>query len=568
MSITTRDALKGRFKSGAIPTPQDFINLIDSALVRRDDAFFGKWQSGTCYYEGDVVLYNNALYSCVPDQQHPCGCEGESSTAGKGTDPGGPVGHCSVDNPEKDKDNWIMLDIDATDEDWEIIRDAAEVPVIMYAKVFGKIGMGTQDPAARVHIQDDNLNAGFLFSPDGANDPEFVIERNGEGQRRDFSQTVTNSKVRFTTNTEGFLFNAQFDPTRQENEKDKGESVRSRQVFITTPYSGPAIGIGTTLPQAALDIQTRSGSHLALNPVGAVTPQAVWLYKGEDSPVTGLVTELDSEAVKFTTNAPEGFYFRKLLDNAKNYLKKADTANGVTLVAIKPEGRVGIGTESPVTDVEITRTGGAGAFQMCLDNTNPAFSIINNRPNAEDLRNYLTLGADNDTSIFITDASKGFVFRRGKEYGNGNEREVNQGDDLITITAAGKTTIGGLSDKGYDLQVKGKMRAFGLYLDTDVKKIKEHATLDSVLDKVKNLNPVSFTFNKKANVPEGEKQIGFLPHQVQEYFPELVNTDEDGTKTLAYANLVAVLTKAIQEQQVQISTLESRLAQLEGSKDA
>ena len=129
MSITTRAALKAQFKTGAIPTSQDFFNLIDSTLVRRDDAFFGKWVAGICYFEGDVVIYNNALYTCVPAGDKPCGCEGQPTDADLSK------GLCSVDNPEIDCANWKMLDIDASDEDWEIIKNADKVPVIMYIRL-------------------------------------------------------------------------------------------------------------------------------------------------------------------------------------------------------------------------------------------------------------------------------------------------------------------------------------------------------------------------------------------------------------------------------------------------
>lgn len=561
MSITTRAALKAQFKSGAVPTSQDFFNLIDSTLVRRDDAFFGKWAAGICYYEGDVVIYNNALYTCVPAGNKPCGCEGKEG--GEGVE--SKKGHCSSDTPEQDCDNWKLLDIDASDEDWEIIKNEEKVPVIMYAKVFGKIGMGTEDPQAKVHIHVNEVNGDFLFSPDNAQSPEFVIRQTGDSSHS-LSEKLADNKAVFTTNTAGFLFNSITAPApvpEGEVASQEVPLVEVKPVYITTPESGAAIGVGTAQPEAAMDIQNQPSARLLLNPVQAVVPQAVWLHKGEYGQQSYLVSSLDGTSSSFTTNAPEGFYFRKGTEDSKSLLKNISNPGALTLVSIKQDGRVGIGTESPAANVEVTKTGGAGAFLMGLDNTNPAFSIINNRPNNE-LRNYLLLGADNDWGAFITDASKGFVFKRGGEYGNGNELEINQGDDLVTISNEGKTIIGGLNPQGFDLNVKGKARSFGLYLDTDVKKVKDPKPLGPVIANVKRLNPVTFTFNQKANCPGSEQHIGFLPHQVQEFFPELVNTDADGTKTLAYANMVAVLTKAIQEQQDQIAALEKRLAALEG----
>lgn len=546
MSITTRAALKAQFKTGAIPTSQDFFNLIDSTLVRRDDAFFGKWAAGICYFEGDVVIYNNALYTCVPAGDKPCGCEGTPSEGNADK----AKGHCSVDNPEIDCTNWKMLDIDASDEDWEIIKNSDKVPIIMYAKVFGKIGMGTQDPQARVHIHVEELKADFMFSPDNAVSPEFIIK-----SAHYFSQSIADEKVNLTTDATGFLFGT---PTPATEETPA--SAPAKPVFIST---GAAIGIGTTQPEAAVDIQTQPSARLLLNPAQAITPQSVLIHKGEYAQQNYLVTSLDAAIGSITTNAPEGFYIRKGLEEGKNYLKNIANPGAQTLVAVKQDGRVGIGTETPVTNVEITKDGGAGAFLLCLDNTNPAFSIINNRPNNEK-RNYMLLGADNDWGAFITDASKGFVFKKGTEYGNGNELEINQGDEIFTISAQGKTIVGGLTPEGFELNVKGKSRTFGLYLDTDVRKVSNPTKLGSVIASVNKLNPVSFTFNNKANCPANEKQIGFLPHQVEEFFPELVSTDGDGTQTLAYANMVAVLTRAIQEQQEQINALQKRVEALEG----
>ncbi|MBW8682914.1 tail fiber domain-containing protein [Chitinophaga rhizophila] len=558
MSITTRAALKAQFKTGAIPTSQDFFNLIDSTLVRRDDAFFGKWAAGTCYYEGDVVIYKNALYTCTPAGDKPCGCEGKE---GGNTDKS--KGHCSVDSPDTDCANWKMLDIDAADEDWEIIRNEEKIPVIMYAKVFGKIGMGTEDPQARVHIHVEELKSDFLFSPDNTQTPEFVIQQTGDTVQS-LSEKIADNKAVFTTNTAGFLFTTTITPVPAEGEENAPkEALPVKPVFITTPDAGAAIGVGTASPEAAVDIQNQPTARLLLNPVQAVAPQTVLMHKGEYGQQTYAGNTLDGSAATFTTNAPDGFYFRKGLEEGKNYLKNIAKPAAQTLVAIKQDGRVGIGTESPGTNVEITKDNSAGAFLLCLDNTNPAFSIINNRPNNEK-RNYLLLGADNDWGAFLTDASKGFVFRKGGEYGNGNETEINQGDDLVTISNEGKTIVGGLTPAGFDLNVKGKSRSYGHYLDTDVRKVTNQAKLGSVIDKVKKLNPITFNFNQKANCPANETQIGFLPHQVEEFFPELVSTDSDGTQTLAYANMVAVLTRAIQEQQDTITALQKRLDALEG----
>ena len=67
------------------------------------------------------------------------------------------------------------------------------------------------------------------------------------------------------------------------------------------------------------------------------------------------------------------------------------------------------------------------------------------------------------------------------------------------------------------------------------------------------LNPVTFAYT--ANL--AETYVGFIAEDV----PDLVSTN--GRKGLAAMDIVAVLTKVVQQQQEQIEALEERLSALE-----
>jgi hypothetical protein len=69
------------------------------------------------------------------------------------------------------------------------------------------------------------------------------------------------------------------------------------------------------------------------------------------------------------------------------------------------------------------------------------------------------------------------------------------------------------------------------------------------------LNPCSYKM-KADNL----EQIGFIAQEVEQVIPELVNSDNKGMKGLSYGNMVAVLVKAIQEQQAQIEELKAIVA--------
>ena len=82
------------------------------------------------------------------------------------------------------------------------------------------------------------------------------------------------------------------------------------------------------------------------------------------------------------------------------------------------------------------------------------------------------------------------------------------------------------------------------------------ANLNYGLDVVLKLRPVSYQM--KGN---GYHDIGFIAQEVQHILPELVYGKE-GQMTLAYAQLTAVLTKAIQEQQIRYQVLEEKVVKL------
>ena len=76
------------------------------------------------------------------------------------------------------------------------------------------------------------------------------------------------------------------------------------------------------------------------------------------------------------------------------------------------------------------------------------------------------------------------------------------------------------------------------------------AALDDALAALANLEPVRFSYRSE----RGEDYVGFIAEDV----PELVATsDRDGLSTM---DIVAVLTRVIQDQQRRIEELEARVA--------
>ena len=79
------------------------------------------------------------------------------------------------------------------------------------------------------------------------------------------------------------------------------------------------------------------------------------------------------------------------------------------------------------------------------------------------------------------------------------------------------------------------------------------ATITTALDKVVALRGVMFD-----RISTGVREMGVIAQEVEQVVPEIVFTDENGIKSVAYANTVALLIEAIKEQQIQINELKGK----------
>jgi phosphotransferase system HPr-like phosphotransfer protein len=60
----------------------------------------------------------------------------------------------------------------------------------------------------------------------------------------------------------------------------------------------------------------------------------------------------------------------------------------------------------------------------------------------------------------------------------------------------------------------------------------------------------------------GERSAGVIAQEVEEILPEIVNTNEDGGKTVNYNGIIALLIESVKEQQVQINNLTNQITEL------
>lgn len=123
-----------------------------------------------------------------------------------------------------------------------------------------------------------------------------------------------------------------------------------------------------------------------------------------------------------------------------------------------------------------------------------------------------------------------------------------------------------LASGPYALYAVGSIYATGGWAGSDLRWKKHIETLDNPLNKLLKLRGVSFEWKKEEFEKNGffeGKQIGVIAQEMEEQFPELVQTDEKGYKAIAYDKFTAVLLEGIKAQQAEIKELKARLEKIE-----
>ncbi len=113
------------------------------------------------------------------------------------------------------------------------------------------------------------------------------------------------------------------------------------------------------------------------------------------------------------------------------------------------------------------------------------------------------------------------------------------------------------------LMINGTLSIADLSAASDISLKKDIQPLEGALEKVASLKGVSYNWRTEEYPKKGfsrDRQIGLIAQDVEKVLPELVRTDKDGKKSLAYDKLTSVLVEAIKAQQGEIKTQQKEIA--------
>src|SRR5690554_304361 len=147
---------------------------------------------------------------------------------------------------------------------------------------------------------------------------------------------------------------------------------------------------------------------------------------------------INNEEAALTSDAPAGFIFRHQGHSVIGEEDELDFRDGDIMMVITPStsgsgnAKVGIGTKNPKAMLDITDKNKGHFLFSPEDKEDPVFTIVNLDPDFD--KNYTATGVGVDYSVFITDAPKGFLFKKGEDYGlHCKNKDINQGKPLMLI---------------------------------------------------------------------------------------------------------------------------------------
>ena len=207
--------------------------------------------------------------------------------------------------------------------------------------------------------------------------------------------------------------------------------------------------------------------------------------------------------------------------------------------------------------------GEVGSGNFCLQVSNDAGSAL--KPlgfRAEDIR--FATGSSERMKI----ASDGTVFV-GTSLSFGGKVNVHEGG-----IGVGESASSGYYRRMYWNAANNEMRFWngtnearitdgGVFTNaSDISLKKDIADIEYGIDTVKSLQPRKYKMKS-----DDKEQVGFIAQEMESHVPEIVSVgvtpDGDEHKGIAYGQLTAVLTKALQEAIAKIETLETKVAALE-----
>jgi hypothetical protein len=136
-----------------------------------------------------------------------------------------------------------------------------------------------------------------------------------------------------------------------------------------------------------------------------------------------------------------------------------------------------------------------------------------------------------------------------------NAITISNATASTTKTTGALIVTGGIGVNG-DINAGGDIIAFA---SSDIRLKNNIRPIESPLEKISKINGCEFEWNDELQSIYSGKDYGVIAQEIEEVFPELVQTRENGYKAVKYDKLVSVLIEGIKELTKQVEYLKTKI---------
>ena len=275
---------------------------------------------------------------------------------------------------------------------------------------------------------------------------------------------------------------------------------------------------------------------------GGIDPAAVTITGGTINGTT--IGASTAAAGTFTTFTSTG-----IDDNATSTAITIDASENVGISDTTPENKL------TVVDIDAGSGIAPVKARTATVNGRASYQIGNDADNW-----FMGIDGGNSDAFFISDAvgsSDRFVITQGGNVGIG----TTSPSQTLHVFGAIRLTASGTDANRYNVYWNGSTGDF-ILVSSDARLKKDFDYDIEGIETVKNLKPLRFTWKE-----DNKKQLGFLAQESLEADENLAWHDEENDQwgLDGWEGYAAVLTKAVQEQQAMIETLQAEVAALKGA---
>jgi len=224
--------------------------------------------------------------------------------------------------------------------------------------------------------------------------------------------------------------------------------------------------------------------------------------------------------------------------------------NGSERMRIDSAGRLGLGVSNPSTRIQVAAQSSSTGVSIAATEVD----YLSGFRSSQLVYNPVDMTG---TTFGVSDSNLGalsFLNTTNALIGtNGNTPLIfaTLSTERMRITSTGNVGIG-TTTAATKLDVNGEVTAVDFNTTSDISVKENIYKIDDALNKVQQLNGVTFNF---INDDTKTRHAGVIAQDVEKVLPEAVKELDGGIKHVAYGNLIGLLIEAIKEQQKQIEQL-------------